>query len=119
MKDINLGDYVFMETKSRTRRRSLEVRFKDGSRQWYLYGDRHIMALSPDESQLTVFYFSITIIFTGRHLLDMAIAIDGEHAEWVQEFDPLRFDRPAEDAPIIERVELFQPKKGVEKDSGN
>ncbi len=111
MKDINLREYQAIDPKDRTRRRSLEIRRKDRSRVWLKYADRYTMALNSDATELTIFFYSMSAIIGGRNLTEVATAIDGENLAWVQEFDPLRFDRPAEDARIIGGVELFEPKK--------
>jgi hypothetical protein len=111
-------EYQALDPKDKTRRRSVELRMKDGRRYWLKYADRHLMALRPDHTELAVFFYSMSIVITGQNLAEAATAIDGENVAWLQEFDPKRWDRPTDSAAmVIEAIELYQPKPG--KDAGS
>jgi len=112
-KDIHLREYQAIDAQDRTRRRSIEFRLKDGRRVWLKYADRHLMMLSPDRRELTLAFYSIGVSLKGQNLGEVATAIDGENVAFLQEFDAVRFDRPDDElVPVIESVELFEPKTG-------
>jgi hypothetical protein len=109
MSDIlQARDYQAIDPKDRNPRRSVEFRLRDGRRYWLKHTDRHLMALAPDQASLAIFYYSVNVVMWGTALAGIASAIDEQSVAWVQEFDPLRWDRPADgQAIIVERMEIF------------
>lgn len=103
--------YQAIDPRDRTRQDSLELRLKDGRTYWLKHADRHLMALSGDGRALSIFFYSLSVVFRGRNLREVATAIDGRNVPWVQEFDPARWDRPTDGrTAFIESLELYQPR---------
>lgn len=112
MADDTSREYQAIDPKDKTRRASVELRFRDGRRYWLKHVDRHLMALSPDQKSLALSFYSMSAVILGRNLLEVATAIDGRNTPYLQEYDPLRWDIPTDPkAVFIEKMELYQPRQ--------
>ncbi len=111
--DPNPRAYAAINPKDKTRLDSLELRLKDGRRYWLKHTDRHLMALSPDETALTLFFYSMSVVIRGRNLAEVATAIDGRNTPHLCEYHAGKWDKPTDpQAPLIESMVLYQPKAG-------
>jgi hypothetical protein len=91
-------------------RKSFELRRASGGVEYIKYIDGHLMRLSPDRTVLTMFFYSLTIIITGRNLDKLAFVIDNEFCAWAQEYDPARWKEPPRGEPFIANIELRIPQ---------
>jgi hypothetical protein len=115
--DPNPRAYQAIDPQDKTRRDSLELRLKDGRRYWLKHADRHLMALSPDQTALTLFFYSMSVVIQGRNLAEVATAIDGRNTPYLCEYHAAKWDKPIDlGAPFIESMQLYQPK--AEEDGG-
>jgi hypothetical protein len=102
--------YVAFKADDGKLQQSFQLRRASGGVEFLKYIDRHLMRLSPDRTVLTMFFYSLNIIITGRNLDRLAFAIDSEFCAWAQEYDRARWDEPPKDAPFIGKIDLYMPK---------
>jgi len=111
--------YQAIDPKDKTRRDSLELRLKDGRRYWLKHTDRHLMALSPDQTALTLSFYSMSVVIRGRNLAEVATAIDGRNTPHLCEYDAGKWDMPTDaKEPVIESMALYQPKADEDEGQG-
>jgi hypothetical protein len=74
-----------------------------------------IMEKSDKGTDLTLVFTFLAVVIKGSNLRAVADAIDREKCVFVQEFDPVRFDKPTDDkAAFIEKITIHAaPMAGV------
>lgn len=108
---IELPPYEAMEAKDRQAKLGFVVRLAGGERLYLKYPDVHLVRLSPDQTVLAVFCYSVNIVMWGYNLLEVADALHSGHIAWMQEFDAAQWARPTDPkAALIERIVPYNKK---------
>jgi hypothetical protein len=103
--------YEAVDAKDRQAKLGFVLRRATGERLYLNYPDVYLKRLSPDETVLAVFCYSLNIVIWGRCLGMIADALHGHFLASVQEFDAARWTPPTDaTAPFIERIEVFARK---------
>lgn len=69
-----------------------------------------IMEQGKSGTSLTLVYSFMAVQITGRNLGPVADAVEREVCDFIEEFDPLRHDKPEDAAaPFIEKIVLHAP----------
>lgn len=80
--------------------------YRGGERLTYSYLHRILDDDGLDEQLALVFQFCVVMI-RGRNLFSVAEAIEREVCEWIQPFDPVKWERPTDPkAPYIESIDI-------------
>ena len=62
-----------------------------------------------DGRSITIYGTGFAAMITGRNLIQLVPRLKARKIDWLQAYDPKRWpERPAEGAPIIERIELIE-----------
>ncbi len=105
---INLRLYQAMDAKDRNTVDGLELRLSDGRIFVVQRLEKGPMALSPDQTVMTLLFRSGSVIFYGIGLAELLRAVNRWRIEWVQAFDAVRFDRPTDPrALFVERIDVY------------
>ena len=76
----------------------------------------NVVADGQDGSNFILVYSVLLVLVRGRNLQKMVFAIENEMADYIQEFDPDKWQKPTDaTAPLIESIEI----KAVERGSSN
>lgn len=103
------------EAYRRSDTRLLRLKVRPRLRAWERVNYSYLHRIVEDGvygTQIGLIYSFAVIILQGRNLQLVAEAIDVERCEFVQQFDPDRWERPADaKAPIIERIDFHVQSK--------
>jgi hypothetical protein len=76
----------------------------------------NVVSDGQDGTNFILVYSVLLVLVRGRNLQKMVFAIENEMADYIQEFDPDKWQKPTDaTAPLIESIEI----KAVERGSSN
>jgi hypothetical protein len=76
----------------------------------------NVVSDGQDGSNFILVYSVLLVLVRGKNLQKMVFAIENEMADYIQEFDPDKWQKPTDaTAPLIESIEI----KVVERGSSN
>lgn len=102
---------AFRRSDARIQRLKVRPRARAWERMHYGYLQR-IVEDSIYGTQLGLVFTFAVVILQGRNLQAVAEAIDAEQCEFVQQFDPSRWEEPSDPkAPFIESIEIHVQTK--------
>jgi len=67
----------------------------------------------PFGKNFTLIFTFITVLVRGRNLQPVVAALEGGHAEFIQQYHPDLWPPPADDAPVIELLEIHASDPGI------
>ena len=112
---IEADEYAAFGTKDRVRRlriRSLMAPVNAPGYNILL----NVVSDGQDGSNFILVYSVLLVLVRGKNLQKMVFAIENEMADYIQEFDPDKWQKPTDaTAPLIESIEI----KAIERGSSN
>jgi hypothetical protein len=75
----------------------------------------NVVSDGPHGTNFILVYSVLMVMVRGKNLQKMVFAIENEMADFIQEFDPDKWQKPTEDSPVIESIEI----KVVNASTGN
>jgi hypothetical protein len=76
----------------------------------------NVVSDGQDGTNFILVYSVLLVLVRGKNLQKMVFAIENEMADYIQEFDPDKWQKPTDaTAPLIESIEI----KAVERGSSN
>jgi hypothetical protein len=112
---IEADEYAAFGTKDRVRR----LRIRSAASPVNAPGYNILLNVVSDGQDGTNFilvYSVLLVLVRGRNLHKMVFAIENEMADYIQEFDPDKWQKPTDaNAPLIESIEI----KAIERGSSN
>jgi hypothetical protein len=97
--------YVAFVAKDSVRR----IRIRPAMAPWHAYYYEHLLDVSCDGNfgtNFVLYFTTATVLVRGRNLLPIIAALENGNADFIQEFHPAVWEKPADGTPIIESLEI-------------
>lgn len=108
-------EYLAFDAKDKVER--LSIRKADRQARTPAYG--YLLDIAHDElgtSFILYYSFMMMVLVEGRNLKPVIMAIQMGTADFIQEYDPARWEKPKDDkAPFIKSIQLFIEQGGPQE----